>query len=90
MSMNARNTMNMVESKGKRRNTMMESLVQSMNMNMINMVTLSERRKLKKERRVENTEYLVSITTKLGNGLALAALAMLSVKTWVGVPHMTS
>ena len=82
--------MNMVESKGKRRNTMMGSLVQSMNMNMINMVTLSERRKLKKERRVENTEYLVSITTKLGNGLALAALAMLSVKTWVGVPHMTS
>ena len=88
--MNARNTMNMVESKGKRRNTMMGSLVQSMSMNMINMVTLSERRKLKKERRVENTEYLVSITTKLGNGLALAALAMLSVKTWVGVPHMTS
>ena len=88
--MNARNTMNMVESKGKRRNTMMGSLVQSMSMNMINMVTLLERRKLKKERRVENTEYLVSITTKLGNGLALAALAMLSVKTWVGVPHMTS
>ena len=82
--------MNMVESKGKRRNTMMGSLVQSMSMNMINMVTLLERRKLKKERRVENTEYLVSITTKLGNGLALAALAMLSVKTWVGVPHMTS
>ena len=69
--MNARNTMNMVESKGKRRNTMMESLVQSMNMNMINMVTLSERRKLKKERRVENTEYSVSITTKHGNGLVL-------------------
>ena len=82
--------MNMVESKGKRRNTMMGSLVQSMSMNMINTVTLLERRKLKKERRVENTEYLVSITTKLGNGLALAALAMLSVKTWVGVPHMTS